>query len=494
MSRTFRVRRGYTFRDGVPFSTDDLNAAALPVVEEDDSSQIGSSDLADGAVLKQHVAPDQYFYAADSTGGANTYIVNPTPALNALEDGIRIWFRVGSGDTNTGASTINVSGVGSIAIKRMNGQDLLPGDLRAGQVYALVYNTSSYWVVLNPSNPVARHASVSAGTSPDYTVANASGNELTALYTGARQSFRVHADFSSGTATLDVDGLGAKPINKDDDQAAAFGDLKANAIVDLVYDISAGASGAWMLVNARPPMAQLGLPAMSRGLRVGRTSATAVLVTARSVALFDSAGGDWAIANSVSQAAAITTAGAGGLDTGSEDLSTLYYVWLIWDGATLRALLSESDTAPTMPSGYTFKALVGSVYNDGSGDFEGVNTYGDRALFESAPVTMPTADTTTAVEVTHRLGGVPAQFHWVMVCLSADLGFAVGEEVPLAVAVSSSGTQEYVLGQYASSTIVGFTQQLWDTYDPQIPIKSGGASYIQTPDKTKWAMKAYAER
>lgn len=75
-------------------------------------------------------------------------------------------------------------------------------------------------------------------------------------------------------------------------------------------------------------------------------------------------------ATSVNETADITASGANGLDTGSEAGSTWYFLWVIAkaDG-TVDSLLSLSSTAPTMPSGYTFKALVGAIYNDGSSDF-----------------------------------------------------------------------------------------------------------------------------
>lgn len=59
---------------------------------------------------------------------------------------------------------------------------------------------------------------------------------------------------------------------------------------------------------------------------------------------------------------------AGGLDTGSEAASTWYHVWAIRkdsDGS-VDALFSTSVSSPTMPSGYTYKRLLGSVYNDAS--------------------------------------------------------------------------------------------------------------------------------
>lgn len=63
----------------------------------------------------------------------------------------------------------------------------------------------------------------------------------------------------------------------------------------------------------------------------------------------------------------LTASGAGGLDTGSEASSTWYYVWLIAkEDGTKSQMLSTSATSPTMPSGYTYKALVGAVRNNSS--------------------------------------------------------------------------------------------------------------------------------
>lgn len=53
----------------------------------------------------------------------------------------------------------------------------------------------------------------------------------------------------------------------------------------------------------------------------------------------------------------------GGLDTGSVTASGTYYIWLIQRSDTLVAdvLFSLSNTAPTMPSGYDRKRLIGST-------------------------------------------------------------------------------------------------------------------------------------
>ena len=52
-----------------------------------------------------------------------------------------------------------------------------------------------------------------------------------------------------------------------------------------------------------------------------------------------------------------------------EAANTFYYLWLIYNGTTVQGLISLSSTAPTLPSGFTFKALVGVVLNNGSSNF-----------------------------------------------------------------------------------------------------------------------------
>jgi hypothetical protein len=75
------------------------------------------------------------------------------------------------------------------------------------------------------------------------------------------------------------------------------------------------------------------------------------------------------------------TVGANGLDTGVQILSTWYHIYAIGkvDGTT--ALLgSTSVSSPTMPTGYTLKRRIGSVFSDASVHFTSFTQDGD--LFE----------------------------------------------------------------------------------------------------------------
>lgn len=60
-----------------------------------------------------------------------------------------------------------------------------------------------------------------------------------------------------------------------------------------------------------------------------------------------------------------------GLDAGALGNSLFYYIWAIYNQSTgtLGYLLSLSSTAPTMPSGYTFKCLCGEVVTSAAAAF-----------------------------------------------------------------------------------------------------------------------------
>jgi len=78
----------------------------------------------------------------------------------------------------------------------------------------------------------------------------------------------------------------------------------------------------------------------------------------------------------------ITASGANGLDTGAEANNTWYYIWVIAksDGTTA-GLLSISPTAPTLPTGYTYQALVGAIYNR-SGNFDTIYQLDKTVVFD----------------------------------------------------------------------------------------------------------------
>lgn len=106
----------------------------------------------------------------------------------------------------------------------------------------------------------------------------------------------------------------------------------------------------------------------AKKLLVTRSSTTTVNIQADEVVLEDSSNNKY-VARSVAVNCAITASGANGLDSGAEASSTWYYQWLIYNGTTVASVTSTSSTTPVMPSGYTYKALVSAVRNDGSSNY-----------------------------------------------------------------------------------------------------------------------------
>jgi hypothetical protein len=79
--------------------------------------------------------------------------------------------------------------------------------------------------------------------------------------------------------------------------------------------------------------------------------------------------------------------GVGGLDTGTKANSTWYYIWLISNGIVDRLLASTSSSAPTMPSGYSYKKLIGACKTSSSGDVLSYKQVNDKIQFILSPGT-----------------------------------------------------------------------------------------------------------
>jgi hypothetical protein len=96
-------------------------------------------------------------YGGLDTGTANAYVLDFTANFTAYQDGIVIYWI--PANTNTGASTLNVNGLGPVAIVNQNGDPLTASQLIAGQVITVMYLAGAFLLI---SSGIA--ASVSAGT------------------------------------------------------------------------------------------------------------------------------------------------------------------------------------------------------------------------------------------------------------------------------------------------------------------------------------------
>lgn len=93
--------------------------------------------------------------AVTETGAANAYVVTLSPAPGSYANGLRIVMEIGAGNTNTGACTVNVNSLGARAIKLQNGNSPAAGDLAAGDIHTLVYESTSQTFYLH--SPTRSH-------------------------------------------------------------------------------------------------------------------------------------------------------------------------------------------------------------------------------------------------------------------------------------------------------------------------------------------------
>lgn len=75
-------------------------------------------------------------------GVANAYTLNPTPPLPSYVDNMSIVFSPTV--ANTGASTINVSGLGAVSIQSVSGAALAANDLVVGQKYRATFDGTNF--------------------------------------------------------------------------------------------------------------------------------------------------------------------------------------------------------------------------------------------------------------------------------------------------------------------------------------------------------------
>lgn len=79
---------------------------------------------------------------AVASGSANAYAVTLSPAPSAYVEGMALAVKINV--QNTGASTLNVNGLGAKSIKKANGNDVAAGNLKAGSIYTLRFNGTNF--------------------------------------------------------------------------------------------------------------------------------------------------------------------------------------------------------------------------------------------------------------------------------------------------------------------------------------------------------------
>lgn len=113
-----------------------------------------------------HAVQNSSLITGTDTGAANACVVNFTPAVTALIDGILLWFKAKA--ANTGATTLNVNGLGATPVVGGAHAALQGGEIIANGKCLVIYNaTLSSFVLIECTGAALQ---VAAGTQSAHAV------------------------------------------------------------------------------------------------------------------------------------------------------------------------------------------------------------------------------------------------------------------------------------------------------------------------------------
>lgn len=192
------------------------------------------------------VQQQNYVYAGQDTGTANTYVITfaaGQPQPSSYKAGMRVVFK--ALNANTGASTINVNGLGAVAIRRATGVALSAADINSGQIVELTYDGT----VFQMANYLGAGATSNTNTVVDipYVADTGTQNAIVATYSPAITSLTDGlylavklANTITGAATVNVNGLGAKAIVLGDGTNPPYNVFLAGMDLLLAYSTAMG--------------------------------------------------------------------------------------------------------------------------------------------------------------------------------------------------------------------------------------------------------------
>lgn len=217
---------------------------------------------------------------------------------------------------------------------------------------------------------------------------------LTGLAGGA--AGRVIELSNVGSATLQCPANSASSTAAN--RFASTFNLPPNTTITLRYDAT---QSLWVPRNIVTAFAQCAIAAVSPDLLIinhSGTENTKLDITCGEAVLTDTSGNAIKF-ESVSVTIDSTTTGPNGCDTGTRGASTLYFIYLVSDGTSIKGVISTSSSVATMltnlqangGANYVYAKRVGAQFTDSSSNFKRVRQLGRRAQY------VITASTNTAL-------------------------------------------------------------------------------------------------
>jgi len=158
------------------------------------------TDYADAASVQ-----DDSFNYITETGAADAYVISPSPAITAYAAGQRFTFI--ATNASTGASTLNVSGLGVKSIVKNVSTALAAGDIAANAIVSVIYDGTNFQLQALTIVSLSGYLQTSdIGVTVQAYDADTTKNDVANTFT-ATQSFSKGGDIASATTlVLGTDG------------------------------------------------------------------------------------------------------------------------------------------------------------------------------------------------------------------------------------------------------------------------------------------------
>lgn len=364
MALNFTFNFGRLFGKNERVTTAKLNAVVKGITASL-TGTVGTADITDGSITPAKVQQGAWFFALATLSGS-TYTAAYTPSVAGYVDGLFLCFQANA--ANTGAASLD-AGAGAKPLRKFGGKVLNTGDIKAGQNCTVRYNSTlvagGCWELVGvPGQPLPDDWYYGAGVQTAGTYAVTVPLAPVAYSAGLRIVFAADTA-NTGAVLVNVNTLGNKAVQLNG--AALVGnEIMTGQNVALIYD-----GAAFQILGGVTSQAAGPVVGATRNLIVQNntgTPNTQIDIDADEVVV-KSSGGNAVLLSNVNLTINAAVNGANGLDAGGLANTSWYYAYVIWNGTTTAGLLSLSATAPTLPAGYTHKALMGSVRTDGAAHF-----------------------------------------------------------------------------------------------------------------------------
>lgn len=379
MPVTVTLTPGKQFGTTEAVDNDKLNQLGQPTFVI--SGTVSTSDLANAAVTAAKSRADNFFYADGSTtNGASgiglgikytlSWSTNTAPA--SLVTGLIVAWKANT--DCTGRIGVDVGVGGEKELLRNKTEPLGDGDVINGQIVEMRYDGTNWQMTSQVSIPETFRSTTTGASGTYAAIIRPPGgaNNITLADLAGRPIILKLHQAAAGGDTLQItvgtaSALVAKNLKKSGTTNWAAGDYAANQEVIVIYESTTDAFQTQTTPFSVLSPASIVADGRNIIVKNNATNPTfQVDVSADAVVLQSVSGAGFFLASSVSLTINLDTNGANGLDVGTGAASlqqNWYYFYIISDGTLVRGLASLSSTAPTMPAGYTYRAMIASDYN-----------------------------------------------------------------------------------------------------------------------------------